>query len=163
MKQAERAAEAVDGQLRQLSETVDLINEKQAAAAAAGDAIERDAFLRSSAFVVDNLNSLAIDLSRLIEREVPQSVWRAYNKGDRGVFARRIAGRRQQKDLRLIQRRYEEDRDFRQYVTRFIGEFDKLLAEARDLDYQNLLRTTFLTADVGKLYLLLCRAIGHEQ
>ena len=65
--------------------------------------------------------------------------------------------------MHLIRRRYQDDADFREYVTRYIGEFDTLLDQARKWDYENLLHTTFMTADIGKLYLLLSRAVGKEK
>jgi hypothetical protein len=37
---------------------------------------------------------------------------------------------------------------------------EKIAAEANESDPENLLRSTFLLADVGKLYLLLARAVG---
>jgi hypothetical protein len=38
-----------------------------------------------------------------------------------------------------------------------------LLTEAQGSDPQNLLHSTFMTADVGKLYILLCHALGRED
>ena len=35
--------------------------------------------------------------------------------------------------------------------------------EEVDSDPENLLHSTFMTADVGKLYILLCRALGREE
>ncbi len=40
---------------------------------------------------------------------------------------------------------------------------EALLAQATDCDPENLLSTTFLTADVGKLYLILSRSLGRTQ
>ena len=50
----------------------------------------------------------------------------------------------------------------RRYVMRYFDQFEALLREAEDVDPEHLLHSTFMTADVGKLYLLLCRAMGRD-
>jgi hypothetical protein len=50
----------------------------------------------------------------------------------------------------------------RQYVTRFVDEFDRLVRESEAVDPENLLHSTFMTADVGRLFLLLSRALGRD-
>lgn len=61
----------------------------------------------------------------------------------------------------VISSKYEDDDEFRRYVQRYLDHFEKLLSEANESDPENLLSFTFLSADVGKLYLLLARAMGH--
>ena len=50
----------------------------------------------------------------------------------------------------------------RRYVLRYVDQFERLLADTRGADPENLLHSTFLTADVGKLYLMLNRALGRD-
>ena len=64
---------------------------------------------------------------------------------------------------REIAVRYREDERFRQQATRYIQQFESLLNQAAECDPENVLSATFLTADVGKLYLLLARAVGRQQ
>ena len=122
----------------------------------------RDAFLRSATFVVDNLNSIAIDLNRLLERDIPRGVWRLFYRGDKSAFTRRVLDTRGLRDQKRIRRKFRQDPEFRQHASHYVSEFESLLEQAGKCDYENLLRTTFLTADVGKLYLLLSRAVGRE-
>ena len=37
------------------------------------------------------------------------------------------------------------------------------MAQAEDCDYENVLNATFLTSDVGKVYLLLARSLGRTN
>jgi predicted nucleic acid-binding Zn-ribbon protein len=127
------------------------------------DEAERGAFLRSATFVVDNLNSIAVDLNRLLEHNIPQSVWRAFYAGDKGAFTRRILMLHHQRDLRLIGRKFQHDAEFRADVSRYLGAFENLIEQAGSWDRDNLLHTTFLTADIGKLYLLLSQAVGRYR
>jgi len=118
-------------------------------------------FLRASKFVIEDLNSTAIDLIRLMDSAKTQKLWPKFAKGDRGIFVRGLIAD-DEKDARdVIRGKYEGDENFRKYVTRYIEHFEKLLNEANESDPENLLSSTFLSADVGKLYLLLARSVGR--
>jgi hypothetical protein len=122
----------------------------------------RDMFLRASKFVIEDLNSAAIDLFRLMDGAKAQKLWPKFAKGDRGIFVRGLVSDDGEKGARdVIRGKYEGDENFRKYVTRYIEHFEKLLNEANESDPENLLSSTFLSADVGKLYLLLARSVGR--
>ena len=121
----------------------------------------RDMFLRASKFVIEDLNSTAIDLNRLMDAEKSQKLWPKYSKGDRGIFVRGMISDDERQARTVISAKYEDDEEFRRYVQRYLDHFEKLLSEANESDPENLLSSTFLSADVGKLYLLLARAVGR--
>ena len=121
----------------------------------------RDMFLRASKFVIEDLNSTTIDLNRLMDSEKSQKLWPKYSKGDRGIFVRGIISEDERQVRTVISSKYEDDDEFRRYVQRYLDHFEKLRSEANESDPANLLSSTFLSADVGKLYLLLARAVGR--
>jgi hypothetical protein len=84
-------------------------------------------------------------------------------KGDRGVFARSLLKGRQAALAAKVMEKLKTDEDMRYYVLRYVEQFDKLLNDARESDPENLLHSTFMTADVGKLYILLTRALGRDE
>jgi hypothetical protein len=43
----------------------------------------------------------------------------------------------------------------------YLNQFETLLAQARECDHMDVLGATFVTADVGKLYLILSNAVGR--
>jgi hypothetical protein len=47
-------------------------------------------------------------------------------------------------------------------VERYMGRFEELLAQAQEADPESVLNAAFITADVGKLYLVLSRSIGRS-
>ena len=123
----------------------------------------RDAFLHTATSMIENLNSSAIDLNRILKDDIPEDIWRSYHKGDRSIFARRLLRGKDRYSVPDIKERYEEDEKFRDQVSRYIKQFEGLLAQANDCDPENVLSATFLTADVGKLYLILSRSLGRAQ
>ena len=125
--------------------------------------VRRGSFLRSSSFIIEKLNSLAIDVNRLLETSISEAAWKKFLKGDRGIFTRLLYGKGYMEIHRRIRERFKNDEDLRRYVTEYMTEFRGLLEHARTLDHSNVLESTFLSADVGKLYLLLKRSLEDDH
>jgi hypothetical protein len=109
------------------------------------------------------LNSLGVDLNRVLGRPVSEQDMRRFLKGERGIFVRALVDANEREVNRQIRSRYEQDEQFRSHVGKYLAQFDTLLAQANATDPENLLSATILTADVGKVYMLLSRAIGRAQ
>ena len=118
-------------------------------------------FMRHAVTVLSDLNGTAFELSKFLEQEVPRDLLKQYKAGDRSVFARRLA-RSPQYYVPEIRRRFEEDAGFRQATGHFIMRFEDLLSRAAACDPDNTLSSAFLTADAGKIYMLLARSIGSR-
>lgn len=116
-------------------------------------------FLASAAEVAAGLNSMALDLHRLLDAEATETNWQRYLSGDRGIFTRRLVNK---SNRRRIAGAYHSDGDFRRHVDQYIGEFETVLAAAIDTDHEGLLTGIFVSADVGKLYLVLCDALDRD-
>jgi hypothetical protein len=121
----------------------------------------RDMFLRASRFVIEDLNSTAIDLNRLLDAHGSQKLWSKLAKGDKGIFVRSMLQDDSRHARDLIKEKFESDENFRKYVQRYLDHFERLLNEANESDPENLLSSTFLSADIGKLYLALARSVGR--
>ena len=119
-------------------------------------------FMQQARYVNEKLQSLAVDMNRVLETSISEEDWRLYNKGEAGVFVRKMLGFREKAKLNSVREKYQSDSEFRHYVSRYLKDFDELLLQARNLDQGSLLRGIFLASDVGKVYLLLSRALGRE-
>jgi vacuolar-type H+-ATPase subunit H len=114
--------------------------------------------------VLDTLGSLGIDLNRVLEGDVAPEIIKRFNRGDRTAAVRRIASRVGEPALiARVRELFEEDEEFRALATRYLREFERLLTQAGDADPDELLSASLLTADVGKAYLLLSRAIDRHK
>ena len=122
----------------------------------------RDLFLQTARHIVEDLHSTSIDLTRLLNSEIPDADWKRYVRGERGIFTRALLRGRQSNLVSQITDKVRNDEEMRRYVIRYIDYFERLLKESRAVDPENVLHSTFMTGDVGKLYLLVCRAIGRD-
>ena len=73
-----------------------------------------------------------------------------------------MLGFREKAKLSVIREKYQADTEFRDYVSRYLQEFETLLQEAGKRDQGSALTQTFLSSDVGKVYMLLARALGRD-
>jgi hypothetical protein len=122
----------------------------------------RGIYMRTVNRVLDTLGSVGIDLDRAFEGTLAPDIIKRYGKGDAMVAVRRVAGRA--KDpvaIARVRELFEEDEEFRAVAMRYMHEFERLLGQAGDADPDDLLSASLLTADVGKAYMLMSRAVDR--
>jgi len=122
---------------------------------------QRKSFMRDLSFITESLNSKSIDITRAIEQNVPEEAWSKYLQGDRTVFTRSLLKRDDNFSLLAIKSQYQEDEEFRNHANRYLTLFEEAVEQAEENDPEEVLSSTLLSSDVGKLYLLLSRALGR--
>jgi hypothetical protein len=112
---------------------------------------------------IESLDSLSVDIARMIDHDAAAELWDRYNRGERNVFTRRLYTMQGQKAFDEIRRRYRSDREFKQTVDRYIGEFERLLDEVSRDDRGQVVVRTYLTSETGKVYTMLAHAAGRIE
>ena len=119
-------------------------------------------FLKKLSLISESLDSIAIDINRILETRVSEEDWSRYSRGDKAVFLRKILGMRSRPKLLRIYKLHRKDAQFRQYVTRYLGQFDTLINNAKQSGQEGALSAGFMTSDAGKVYMLLKAALEVE-
>src|SRR5262249_11521661 len=110
---------------------------------------------RPERHTVDSLDSLAVDIARMIDHDAVAELWDRYKRGERNVFTRKLYTMQGQKAFEEIRKRYRGDGDFKRTVDRYIGEFERLLEEVSRDERGQMLARTYLTSETGKVYTML--------
>jgi hypothetical protein len=110
---------------------------------------------------IESLDSLAVDIARMIDHEAAADLWDRYKRGERNVFTRKLYTMQGQKAFEEIRRKYRGDRDFMRTVDRYISEFERLLEEVSRDDRGQVVARTYLTSETGKVYTMLAHAAGR--
>jgi hypothetical protein len=116
---------------------------------------------RSDRNPIDSLDSLAIDIARMIDHDAAADLWDRYKRGERNVFTRQLYTMQGQQAFEEIRRKYRGDRDFMRTVDRYIAEFERLLEEVSRDDRGQVVARTYLTSETGKVYTMLAHAAGR--
>ncbi|NBC36116.1 hypothetical protein GTZ99_06035 [Novosphingobium sp. FSY-8] len=128
------------------------------ARARAEDEIDSDLGRRLTE-LTEAMHTSAIDITRALSKDVADTAWAAYLKGDRGIFARRSVRLLDSGEARAVLALYESDEAFSEGVNRYIHDFEAMLRQLLATRDGNALSITVLSSDVGKLYVALAQAI----
>jgi len=110
---------------------------------------------------IESLDSLAVDIARMIDHDAAAELWDRYKRGERNVFTRKLYTMQGQRAFEEIRRKYRADREFMATVDRYIAEFERLLDEVSRDDRGQVVARTYLTSETGKVYTMLAHAAGR--
>jgi hypothetical protein len=118
---------------------------------------------RQTRRAMESLDSLSVDIARMIDHDAAAELWERYKRGERNVFTRRLYTLQGQQTFDEIRKRYRGDREFKQTVDRYIGEFERLLEEVSQGERGQATARSYLTSDTGKVYTMLAHAAGRFE
>jgi hypothetical protein len=110
---------------------------------------------------IESLDSLSVDIARMIDHDAAADLWDRYKRGERNVFTRRLYTLQGQQAFDEIRKKYRSDREFKMTVDRYISEFERLLEEVSHDDRSQVVARTYLTSETGKVYTMLAHAAGR--
>jgi hypothetical protein len=110
---------------------------------------------------VDSIDTLSVDIARMIDHDAAAELWERYKRGERGAFTRRLYTPQGQKAFDEIRNKYRVDPEFRQTVEHYIHEFERLLDDVSRGDRGPTVARNYLTSDTGKVYTMLAHAAGR--
>src|SRR5947207_7123512 len=110
---------------------------------------------------LESLDSLSVDIARMIDHDAAAELWDRYNRGERNVFTKRLYTMQGQKTFDEIRKKYRSDREFKQTVDRYTAEFERMLEEVSRGDRGQVVARTYLTSETGKVYTMLAHAAGR--
>jgi hypothetical protein len=116
---------------------------------------------RTPRHTIESLDSLSVDIARMIDHDAAADLWDRYKRGERNVFTRRLYTLQGQKAFDEIRGKYRADREFKQTVDRYIAEFERLLEDVARDDRGQVVARTYLTSETGKVYTMLAHAAGR--
>jgi hypothetical protein len=112
---------------------------------------------------IESIDSLSVDIARMIDHEAAADLWERHHRGERNVFTRRLYTMQGRKAFDELRKRCRSDHEFRQAVDRYISHFEQLLSEVGRNDRGQVVTRTYLTSDTGKLYTILAHAAGRFE
>jgi hypothetical protein len=107
------------------------------------------------------LETLSLDIGRLMDRNLAAEMWDRYQRGESKAFTKRLYTPAGQKAFDEVARKYRADRGFKQTVDRYITEFERLLDEVAREDRGPQALRNHLTSETGLVYTLLAHAAGR--
>lgn len=120
-------------------------------------------FISETSYVIDQLHMAAIDITRLFSPSAEDDLWKRYYKGEQNAFLSHAAKAINRTQLGAVKKMYMENREFRQYVNRYLNECEIFMKAAHTNERGDILSAVFASSDMGRLYAVLARAIGRME
>jgi predicted nucleic acid-binding Zn-ribbon protein len=155
------AAERVAQRLLGLSRTLTEVEAHVDAVETRADVRARNALGRRANGLIDALQASAVDIARLLDFDIDDRAWNDYAAGDRSAIARRLASGLDHGVGRQFARHYSHDPAFRSEATRFLNEFEALIADIVPDRGGDALGATLLSSTLGKLYMAIGQVAGR--
>ncbi|MGD9740692.1 MAG: hypothetical protein AB7U48_14995, partial [Bauldia sp.] len=87
--------------------------------------------------------------------------WERFRRGERNAFTRRLYTLQGQQTFDEIRRKYQNNKEFKDAVDRYVVDFEKLLADITRNGQDNEAGNAYLVSDTGKVYTMLAHASGR--
>jgi len=116
---------------------------------------------RGERHAIESLDSIAVDIARMIDHAGAAELWDRYKRGERNIFTHKLCTMQGQRAIEDIRWKYRSDREFMQTVDRYIAEFERLLDEVSRDGRREMVARTYLTSETGKVYTMLAQAAGR--
>ncbi len=155
----DRTADHLTQQLNAIEEMTTSLEQRILFAKEKAEQSSEENFTRRVALLTESLNSIAIDVGKVLSNDVTDTEWAAYLKGDRGIFARRAVRLLDSGEARAILTHYSSDDEFREHVNRYIHDFEAMLRGVLSTRDGSAISVTLLSSDIGKLYVALAQSI----
>jgi len=155
---ARTSTEQLTRQLLRLVETASAVEQRITQADRKLEEVSRDELARRATLIIDALNSASVDIMRSLSREISDSSWRAYLKGDRSIFTRRAVELVGGGQARAMLREFERDPALMDAVQRYVADFEALMRRITAERDSESLAIALLSSDNGKLYVALAQA-----
>ncbi len=125
--------------------------------------VSHDNFLKEASFIIEKLQAVAVDITRIFQPNVEEELWKKYYNGDRSAFMRYLIKALDKHQVSSIRKLFENDNDFRDYVAGYMSNFEAILDRAKLSDRSDVIIAILTGSDVGRLYMILARALGNKE
>lgn len=111
--------------------------------------------------VIEQLQSLSIDINRYFETDVSDKVWQSYVDGDKNTFVRRLKKLTNKKHATAIREKYKTDPEFRKNALEYIQIFEELMSQSMSSESYSAFSVALISSETGKVYLALAQAMDR--
>jgi hypothetical protein len=99
----------------------------------------------------------------VLDKDVPEKAWKGLTRGEMPGFTKRLVSLRDHVPEGEIKNKFLIDSVFRSQVQAYMHQFESLLEQAMANDQGDILSSTLMSSDVGKIYYFLSSAVGRDR
>ncbi len=116
-------------------------------------------FMDKMSQMVENLETLSIDLNKFFDKDAEDDLWKKFYNGDHGAFAHHVVKKLGKKGILKIRELYEKDADFHAIADKYSNDFQTLWNAAEKSDKPETMLAIIFSSEIGKIYSIIARAL----
>lgn len=165
---ADETNRVIDAQAEKLHQLINALQLSNKSILIDAEAIEQKSrnksghhFSNLASKILEQLQSLSIDINRYFESDVPDKVWQSYVDGDKNTFVRRLKKITDKKHTATLREKIKSDSDFRKHALEYIHIFEGLMSQSMASDNHSPFSVALISSETGKVYLALAQAMNR--
>ena len=122
--------------------------------------IKIDAFLSDAGKIIAKLESVSVDINRLLNPKDEEDLWKKFYNGDTQVFIRALSKKLSSDQIGALRKEFEKNEKLREMVNSYMKEFETLVDRSKLHEHSATLMAVISGADLGRLYYVLAKALN---
>lgn len=122
--------------------------------------VKIDTFLADAGKIINVLESVSVDINRLLNPKDEDDLWKKFYNGDTQVFIRSIAKNMSNSQINSVRKEFEKNDELRKLVNTYMQEFEVLVEKSKTHEHSAALMAVISGADLGRLYYILAKALN---
>lgn len=160
VKETMRFNDTINVQTKALSENAVKAEKAMKGLATTYKDIKIDSFLKDAGKIISHLESVSVDVNRLLNPKDEEDLWKKFYNGDTQVFIRSIAKNMTSSQITSLRKEFEKNAELRKLVNVYMSEFETLVEKSKNHEYSAALMAVISGADLGRLYYVLAKALN---
>ena len=160
VKETVRFNDTINMQTKTLNENVVKAEKTMKGLSTSYKDIKVDTFLKDAAKIIASLESVSVDVNRLLNPKDEEDLWKKFYNGDTQVFIRSIAKNMSNSQIAALRKEFEKNEELRKLVNTYMKEFEILVEKSKGHEHAAALMAVISGADLGRLYYVLAKAMN---
>jgi methyl-accepting chemotaxis protein len=141
---------------KEMSEQTGAVAGKMSGVSAAASGRESPAAaLNHASFLIERLESLSIDLARVLAPDAVRDLWNRHLAGNKVAFAKHLNDMLSKRQVSAIREQFANNPAFAEAAKKFVAEFDSMVLKIRVTDKSEVMLATLTSTDMGRAYIVL--------
>lgn len=122
--------------------------------------IKVDSFIKDSTKIMQVLENISVDLTRLLHIKNEDDLWKKFYNGDTQIFIRTLSKNITNAQIDVIRKEFAKNDELRGLVIKYMNEFECLVEKSKNHEHATSLMAVISGSDLGRLYYILSKALN---
>lgn len=160
IKENDAFTDNISSQIKNLSDSANKAEKVMKGLSLTYRDVKVDTFIKDSTKIMKMLESISVDINRLLNPKGEDDLWKRFYNGDTQIFVRTLAKNISSSQIAAMRKEFEKNNELRNLVIKYMNEFESLVEKSKDHEHAASLMAVISGSDLGRLYYILSKALN---